>query len=709
MRSSSAALVARVVNTEAPMSSSNSSANVLAVAVVGILATLVIPLPALAVDALLASTIAASVLVLLVALRLRDPLDLSVFPSLLLLITLLRLALNISTTRLILLHGSEGHGAAGHIVEAFGRFAVGGSVLIGSVVFVILLVVNFAVITKGSGRISEVAARFTLDALPGKQMSIDADLAAGLIDENTARTRRRRLEQETEFFGAMDGASKFVRGDAVAGLAVILINIAGGLIAGLARDGLSLQKAAETYTILTIGDGLVSQMPALLVSTAAGLVVTRAGTSGDLGDAFKGQMTRDPAVLLGAAGMLGVLALIPGMPTLVMLAIGSGLLLVARLVRRAPDAASASGAAGDAGAAGGKPKEERPYDLLSLDALELELGGDLVPLIDTARGGELPGRVAALRKRIAGDLGILLPAVHLRDELGLDGNTYRVLLRGHEIGRGTAYADRLMVLDPSGAEPAIEGIATREPAFGLPAKWIPTDRRTDAEILGLTIVDGPSTVTTHLGELLRRNAAELVGRQEVQELIAVVAKDAPKLVEDVVPAIASLGDIVAVVRGLLREGVSVRDLRTVLEAVAESAPKSKDPVYLVEHARRRLARQITAHVAGENGVARAITIDRATEHMLRQAVGASDGEPVLALDVDNARRLIDRLEAHATKMLAAGGPVVVLAPPNLRRALFDFASRFIPDLQVVCARELLPSTTIEPAGVLQVQPQALAA
>ena len=684
---------------------SNASSNALAVAVIGILAALIVPLPAFAVDTLLGATLAASVVILLVALRLRDPLEMSVFPSLLLLITLLRLALNISTTRLILLHGSEGGGAAGHIVEAFGQFAVGGSVLIGAVVFTILLIVNFAVITKGSGRISEVAARFTLDALPGKQMSIDADLAAGIIDDTQARNRRRRLEQETEFFGAMDGASKFVRGDAVAGLAITAVNIVVGLLAGVLRDGLDIAKAAETYTILTIGDGLVSQIPALLVSTAAGLVVTRAGTSGDLATAFRAQMAKDPVVIYGAASVMGVLALIPGMPHIVMLGLTGGLVLLARLAQRAKVAEAAKPARASADRTGAA-KEEKPADLLALDTLELHVGSGLVALIDAARGGELPGRVASLRRRMATDLGVLLPALHLRDDLVLEPNTYRVLLRGCEIARGQAYADRVMVLDPAGGEPKIDGIALQEPAFGLPARWVTENKRREAEQQGLTIVDAPSTITTHLGEVLRRNAAELVGRQEMQELLGLLAKDAPKLVEDVVPGVVNLGEVVAVVRALLRENISVRDLRSVLEAIAEAAPKSKDPVYLVEQVRRRLSRQIVSRICDSRGVARAITLDRATEQVLRASLGASEGEPVLALDIESARRFIERLEALASRMLASGAPVVVLAPPDLRRALYDFASRFIPDLWVVCARELTSSTTIEPAGVLQLQVNA---
>lgn len=680
---------------DAPDKNGSRSTNVLAIAVVGVMATLVVPLPAPAVDAMLALVLAASVVVLLVALRMRDPLDLSIFPSLLLLITLLRLALNISTTRLILLHGGEGDGAAGHIVEAFGRFAVGGSVIIGAVVFVILLLVNFAVITKGSGRISEVAARFTLDALPGKQMSIDADLAAGIIDDGQARTRRRRLEQETEFFGAMDGASKFVRGDAIAGLAITGINIVGGLVAGVARDGMDIAKAAETYTILTVGDGLVSQLPALLVSTAAGLMVTRAGTSGDLAAAFRGQMIRDPMVLFVTAGVMALLAIVPGMPSLILLSVSAVLALVGRSVQKLGKAPKAPDAEAK------KPTEDRPQDLLAVEPLELQLSLDLVGMIDAKGGEDLPKRIVALRKRIATELGFLLPAVHLCDDLGLPPSTYRVLLRGCEIARGVAHHDRLMVLDPRGADPGIEGIAVREPAFGLPARWIAANRRSAAEMQGLTIVDPPSAITTHVGEVLRRNAHEIIGRQELQEHLAVLAKQFPKLVEDVVPGAVGLGEVLAVVRGLLREGVGIRDLRGVLESIAEAAPRSKDPVFLIEHTRRRLARQISARLADEHGKTRAIVIDRATEATMRSAMAQADGEPVLALDIESARRLIEGIERHAARLLAEGAPVVVLAPPDLRRPLFDLVSRFIPDLWVVSARELVSSVTLDPVGTLQ--------
>ncbi len=674
---------------------SGSAQTFLAFAVLGVLAILILPVPAVVMDVLLAMNIGLSILMLLVSLGLRRPLDFSVFPSLLLIATLFRLGLNVATTRLILLHGGEGASAAGRVIETFGRFMVGGSLIVGAVVFLILLVVNFAVITKGSGRVSEVAARFTLDAMPGKQMAIDADLAAGIIDDKEAKGRRQTLEREAEFFGAMDGASKFVRGDAVAGLAITFINIVGGLVAGLLRDHLSISQAAETYTLLTVGDGLVAQMPALLISTAAGIVVTRA-QGDELGSQMQGQMFGNARVLSGTAGVLGTLALLPGLPTFAFGILAAGLYLLSRRATNATARAKAS----ERRPAEAK-KAERIQDLLVLDAVCLELGFALLPLIDVAKGGELPGRITALRKKLAEELGIVLPSVHLRDNLRLDANEYRVQLRGVEIARGVAHVDRLMALDPSGGQPTVGGLPAREPAFNLPAVWISPADRPRAEQAGLTLVDPASVLTTHLSELLRRNAYELIGRQEVQELVAALSKEAPKLVEDVLPGTINLGELVRVVRGLLREGISVRDLRTVLEAVADAAPKSKDTLFLVEQARRRLSRQITSKVADAAGTVRALTLDRATEDQLRSSVGASDGELALAPDVETARRLIHALEQKAASLAAEGRPAVVLAPPDLRKPLFDFASRFVPDLFVVSARELVPGTTVEPAGLVQ--------
>jgi flagellar biosynthesis protein FlhA len=668
----------------------------LALCVLAVVVILIVPVPAPALDVLLAFSVGMALVMLFTALGLTRALDFSVFPALLLITTLFRLALNVATTRLILLRGGEGPSAAGHLIETFGRFAVGGSLVVGLVIFLILLVVNFSVITKGANRVSEVAARFTLDAMPGKQMSIDADLAAGIIDDREAKARRSSLEKEAEFFGAMDGASKFVRGDAVAGLAITGINIVGGLVAGVLRDHVSLAQAAETYTLLTVGDGLVSQLPALLVSTSAGIVVTRA--AGDhLGTSMGAQVFGRPRVLVTAAGVLGALGLLPGMPLLAFWGVGGSLWLASRRAARVQAARAARPATAEAKEKG----PERVQDLLAMEALELEVGFALVPLIDLAKGAELPGRVTALRKQLASDLGVVLPSVHLRDNLRLEANAYRVLLRGLEIGKGVAHADRLMALDPSGAAPAFDGLRGHDPAFGLPAVWVSGGDRARAEAAGLTLVDPPSVITTHLSELLRKNAHELVGRQEAQELLGIAGREAPKLVEDTVPGTLSLGELVRVLRGLLREGVSIRDLRTILEAVADAAPRSKETSWLVEQARRRLARQITGRVSAGDGLVKALTLDRATEDALRGSLGASDGEAALAPDVETARRLVASLESHGQRLATQGLPVVLLAPPDLRRPLFDFASRFVPDLWVVAARELVPGTTVEPAGVVQ--------
>jgi flagellar biosynthesis protein FlhA len=543
-----------------------------------------------------------------------------------------------------------------------------------------------------------------LDALPGKQMSIDADLAAGMIDDKEARARRSGLEQEIEFFGAMDGASKFVRGDAIAGLVITCINIIGGLIAGVGRDHMGISAAVETFTILTIGDGLVSQIPALLVSTAAGIIVTRASSGTRLGAELGRQMFGQRRTLKHAAVVMLGIGLLPGMP---LLAFGALATMAFVLSRREPPKAPTAAAAQAAAAAAGGPKAETIGSLVDLDTLELEVGHGLLSIIDLERGGELPGRVTALRKQIAGELGIVIPAVHLRDNLRLDANEYRIKLRGLDLSSGIAYVDRVMALDPSGNTPRLDGLDVlhaKEPAFGLPALWVLPGDRPRAEAAGLTVVDPASVMTTHVAEVLRRNAYELVGRQEVQELLAHAGKEAPKLVEDVVPGTINLGELVRVVRGVLREGLSIRDFRSILEAVGDAAPRSKDTGFLVEQVRRRLARQITSRVADNKGIVHALTLDRNTEELLRKSLGQADGEATLAPDVATAKKLVSNLEAHAANFAALGRPTTLVAPPDLRRPLYDFASRFVPDLWVVTARELVSGTQVEPAGTIDLNP-----
>ena len=696
-----------MVSVAAPAPAKNDTgdaANALAVVVLGVMGLLILPIPPFLLDALLGLNLASSVLLLLVSLRVREALTLSVFPSLLLLLTLFRLGLNIATTRLVLLNGGH-EGGAGHVVESLGRFAVGGNIVIGAVVFCILLVVNFMVITKGSGRISEVAARFTLDALPGKQMSIDADLQAGLIDEGGAKARRARLEQETEFFGAMDGASKFVRGDAVAGLIITGINIAGGLVSGLA-GGMTLLQASKTYTILTIGDGLVSQIPALLISTAAGILVTRAGTSGELGAAMGGQLLSEPKAIYVAGGMLGLLALVPGMPTVVFLGMAGGAVALARrTIKKQEEAATA---AAKAKTMPGNPlaspnaspeKQKRIQDTLIEEQLVLQLGLGLSQLIDARRNGELPGRLIALRRRLAEELGVITPVITVEDTEKIDASTYRLMLRGAELLSGKAFSDRWMVLDPTGREPSVEGVPSKDPTFGLPARWVTNEVKAKAQRQGLTVVDPASVITTHLDEVIRRHLHEIVGRQEIQELLTLLGKENPKLVEEIVPQMISLGELSMIMRGLLREGISVRDIRTILETVAEH-PGKKDVAFLTEQCRRRLSRQVSGRLANPDRRIPVVTLDREMEQALRSSLGVSDGETTLAPAIDIARKIVDTLQERAAVQTTEGIPLVVVAPSDLRRPLFDFVSRFVPEVNVVTPREIASGFTVEPVATI---------
>lgn len=681
-----------------------------AMAVIGILGILIMPLPAAAMDLLLAMNVGLAVTIMMVSLRLHRALEFSVFPAMLLISTLFRLGLNVATTRLILRDGHKGPDAAGHVIQTFGEFAVGGSVIIGLVIFLILIIVNFMVITKGSGRVSEVAARFTLDALPGKQMAVDADLAAGAITEAEAQERRATLEQEAEFFGAMDGASKFVRGDAIAGLIITGINIVGGLIAGMIQNDLDFEQAVNTYTILTVGDGLVSQMPALLISVAAGIVVTRTGDRTQLGNQISDQVFGHSQTLISSSIVMLVIGMIPGMPLFAFAGLAGGAIYLAQRAARKETNADALNRAG----LGGKPKsaqeeqkteQQTLEDLLQVDTLELEVGYGLLALIDVDRGGELPGRITSLRKQLAAELGIILPSVHLRDNLNLEANDYRVVLRGVEVAKGIAYSDRLMALEGTGKQPDLEGVEAKEPAFGLPAVWVEERTREKAESQGYTLVDGSSVITTHLSEVLKKLAHELVGRQEVQELLNMVGRDAPKLVEDVIPNLVSLGELVGVVRGLLKERISVRDMITILEAVADASTKSKELPYMIEQTRKRMARQITSTVCNEAGAVHAMTLTRQTEEMLRGTMVAADGEPMLTPDLDVARLLMEQLESNAQALASAGLPTVVIAPSDLRRPLFEFASRFLGDLSVVTARELTPGTQLEPTGIVELAPK----
>ncbi|MFB3817274.1 MAG: flagellar biosynthesis protein FlhA [Candidatus Methylomirabilales bacterium] len=674
----------------------------LGLAVLGILAVMLVPLPALALDLLLTTNLALSLLTLLIGMYILRPLDFSIFPSVLLLLTLFRLSLNVASTRLILLKGAEGPGAAGEVIHAFGRFVVGGSYVVGVVVFLILVVIQFVVITKGAGRIAEVAARFTLDAMPGKQMAIDADLNAGLLTDTEARTRRREVAREADFYGAMDGASKFVRGDAVAGILITAVNITGGLIVGVLQLGLDVREALATYTLLTIGDGLVTQIPALIVSTAAGIVVTRAASETDLAAAVTGQFSGHHKALAITAGTLLLLGLIPGLPKLPFLLMAAVTGGVAYSGLRLPAAPAAPEPAAAAAAAA----PEKVEKLLALDPLELEVGYSLIPLVDAAQGGDLLDRVRLMRRQFATDLGFVVPAVRIRDNLQLRPAAYAIKVRGLTVATGEIVPGHSLAMNPGTAAEPIPGVPTTEPTFGLPAQWIAPEVRERAQILGYTVVDPASVITTHLTETIRRHARELLGRQEVQALLDSLKPTHPSVVEGLVPALLPLGSVQKVLQNLLAEGVSIRDLVAILEALADAAASTKDPLLLTEYARQALGRLICRNLMGAEPVLKVLTLSPGFEQLLLDALNDGDQGRYLALEPRAAQRAIEAL-ADAIAKVAVDTPVVLCAPairPHLRR----LTERYLPHLAVLSYNEIGPEVTLKALQMVEM-PHAAAA
>jgi flagellar biosynthesis protein FlhA len=659
--------------------------------IIGVILMMVLPLPPQLLDLLIGLSIALAVGVFLTALFIEEALEFSAFPAFVLIATLLRLSLNVATTRLILLHGGEGQGSAGSVVEAFGRFVVEGNVLVGLVVFLILTVINFVVVTKGAGRVAEVAARFTLDAMPGKQMAVDADLSSGAITSDQARTRRKGLEREADFYGAMDGASKFVHGDAVAGLLITGINLTGGLILGVMR-GMDLSKAAETFSVLTVGDALASQLPALLVSAASGIVVTRSATGDQIGRAFGQQLLARRRPVVMTAGILTLLGLMPGMPMLPLWGLAGGLLVLVRNGQKV-EAAAATAAQQASVEKGAKSPAEEVDGALALDLLGLEVGYELVSIVDATRGGTLLDRVAALRQQVARDLGVVVPPVHVSDNLQLPPGGYRVLVLGNEIGGGQCKAGRLLAIDPTGAAPPVDGERTVDPTFGMPAKWISPRNKELAEALGYTVVDHATIIATHLGELLRAHSHKLLGRQEVQHLLDLLARKAPKLVDDVVPNLLSLGDVVRVMRNLVREGVSVRDTRTILESLAELSQTTKDVEQLTELLREKLAPHITSRLKGADGTVIALTLDPRLEELLRKSLREIATGAGGALDPEMLRNLTANAEKAVAKLSAAGSPCIV-APPDLRRYVRAIFERKLPNVPVASFREVDPTVPL---------------
>ena len=666
--------------------------------IIMILSMMVLPLPPFALDLFFTFNIAVAVMVLLVAMYTRKPLEFSVFPTVLLVTTLLRLALNVASTRIVLLEGHTGPDAAGKVIEAFGYFLVGGNTAIGLVVFGILVLINFIVITKGAGRIAEVSARFTLDAMPGKQMAIDADLNAGLIDENEAKRRRKEVSQESDFFGAMDGASKFVRGDAIAGILILLINIIGGLVVGTVQHNMAMGQAVETYTLLTIGDGLVAQIPALVISVAAGLVVSRVGDESDVGNMVIAQVFSNPQVLMLTGGIIGVLGLIPGMPNLVFILIAGGLFALAWQRRKINERAAAEEAeavkAPAAQAAAAPENLEASWaDVQPVDVLGLEVGYRLIPLVDKAQDGELLKRIRGLRKKFAQDVGFLPASVHIRDNLELKPNAYRIALKGVEIGAGEAWPGQYLAINPGRVSGPLQGRETRDPAFDLPAFWIEPGQREQAHALGYTVVDAGTVVATHLNHLILNHAAELLGRQETQQLIDHIAKDSPKLVEDLVPGQLALSVVQRVLQQLLEEGVNIRDMRSIVEVLAENAPRTQEPVELVARVRETLGRAIVQSLFPGNDEVQVIALEPTLERILSQAMGAAGGDGG-AIEPGLADNMLRQTAEAAQRMEDAGLPPVLLVPPQLRLLLSRFLRRAVPSLKVVANTEVPESRTV---------------
>ena len=655
-----------------------------------ILSMMVLPLPPFLLDLLFTFNIALSIMVLLVSMYTMKALDFAAFPAVLLFTTLLRLSLNVASTRVVLMHGHTGPDAAGKVIEAFGHFLVGGNFAVGVMVFIILVVINFMVITKGAGRIAEVGARFTLDAMPGKQMAIDADLNAGLIGEDVARKRRAEVSQEADFYGSMDGASKFVRGDAVAGLLILVINIIGGLIVGVAQHDMSFAEAGTTYTLLAIGDGLVAQIPALVISTAAGVIVSRVTTDEDVGGQLTGQLFANPQVLFLTAGVIGAMGMIPGMPNIAFLLIAGGLVWLGRRVMQKAAITTASAVAAPAPAPVATESQEASWDDVALvDPLGLEVGYRLISLVDMAQNGELLGRIKSIRKKFAQDIGFLAPVVHIRDNLEIKPNAYLVKLKGVEIGRGEATPGQWMAINPGQVSATLPGTLTQDPAFGLPAIWIDASLREQAQVYGYTVVDASTVVATHLNHLIHLHSAELLGRQEVQHLLDRIGKESPMLVQDLVPKALSLTSVQKVLQNLLAESVPIRDMRTILDVLAEHAPTVTDTTELTSLTRLALGRAIIQDIYPGHEPLQVIGLDSSLDRMLLQALSNSNGlEPGLA---DN---LLQQTQSAMARQAQLGLPAVLVVQHPLRVLLARFLRRSLPELKVLSHAEIPDTRTI---------------
>ena len=661
-----------------------------------VLAMMVLPLPAFLLDVLFTFNISLSLMILLAVIYVRRALEFATFPTVLLGATLLRLGLNVASTRIVLIKGHTGAHAAGHVIAAFGQFVVGGNYAVGMVVFTVLVIINFVVITKGAGRISEVSARFTLDAMPGRQMAIDADLNAGIITQAEAIVRRQEVREEADFYGAMDGASKFVRGDAIAGILVVFINLFGGTIIGAAQHGMSLADAGRTYALLTIGDGLVAQIPALLLSVAVAILVTRVSRPHDMSQQIMAQVLGQPRALGGHGGILMLLGIIPGMPNLVFLimaaACGFGAYTFSR--RRATERAAAAAAPAAAAAVPSEQRELSWDDVEPVDLIGLEVGYRLIPLVDRAQGGELMGRIKGVRKKLSEELGFLVQPVHIRDNLELGPNSYRITILGAPVGESEVFPDRELAINPGQVSGSLPGSATKDPAFGLDAIWIEKSRRDQAQAQGYTVVDASSVIATHLSHLLQSHAHELLGHEEVQQMLNRLGKTAPKLVEDLVPKLLPMSVVVKVLQYLLLERVPIRNLRTVCEALAELAPKTQDPLALVAGVRVALGRSIVQNIGGLRAELPVITLDPALEQVLQDSMagGGNDGAP--GFEPGLADRIQTSLADSTRRQEAAGEPAVLLVAPKIRPWVARLMRYSSPTLSVLAYNEIPESRRI---------------
>lgn len=671
------------------------------VGVVMILAVMLLPLPSSILDVLLAANLSVALIVLLTTIYTIKPLDFVTFPSVLLITTLFRIALNVASSRLVLLHGHEGTTAAGHIIQAFGNFVVGGNYVVGFIVFMILVLVNFMVITKGTERISEVAARFTLDAMPGKQMSIDADLNTGVIDDREARKRRDAIRQEADFYGTMDGASKFVRGDAIAGILITFINILGGIAIGSLQQGMSIMDALQVYSLLTVGDGLVTQIPAIVISTSAGILVSRAANEMGMGQALGSQFRMQPKPLAMTGVVLFLMGIVPGFPSFPLFLVGGAALFIAYRISResALGDTEVEEEAGE-GAEGSKQPTELPPPV---DVLEFELGYGLIPLVDESQRGDLLPRIKSIRRQLALDFGIIVPAMHVRDNLQLKPAEYRLLLKGNPIARGELVLDHFLALGSAEITEPVKGIPTKDPAFELPALWIPEARREEAIRSGYTVIDPSSVLATHLTELFKRHADEMLSRQTVQQLLDNLSETQPKLVEELVPSLLSMGAIQKVLQNLIRERVSIRDLQTICETLADHATITKDPDILTEYVRQGLARTITRPYETDEGRLHVLSLQQHLEERLSKSIQKTEHGSFLALEPGFLQQLIQGVSNEVKRVIAQGHHPIILSSPLVRRHLKRLLERFLPDVVVISHNEMVGSYEIQSVGIIRVE------